>query len=166
MLAGVFIMTVFATVWAIAAQLGAGLTNLTLAAPVLISAGLLVWAVPILRRSPVKVIPNSRRTVALWSSIEVILIVVAIKLLGSSGHNDAIMPVIAIIVGAHFLPLARGLSVRSYYWTGGAIMAMGVLAFILTGSARVEVTGWVTAVILWVSAVAVAFRAKRLRPTA
>jgi hypothetical protein len=101
-----------------------------------------------------------RRRVRLWSGVEVLLIVAAAYQLPRLGMTGAVMPAIAIIVGAHFLPLARGLGVRFYLITGSALIALGIAAFAVPpGTIRILFTGWGAAAILWASAARLAHRA-------
>lgn len=51
--------------------------------------------------------------------LEVAAIVIAVNLLATHGAQSWILPAIGIIVGVHFLPLARVFDYSVYNWTGG-----------------------------------------------
>lgn len=67
------------------------------------------------------------RRFAMIFLLEFGLIAVAANLLKDIGHADAMVPVIGVIVGIHFLPLARVFDYPLYYWTGGAEIALCAL---------------------------------------
>lgn len=61
---------------------------------------------------------------------EVVLIVLAIVVLGRSGHPDLTTASIAIIVGLHFLPLAAIFRVPLYYTTGVMMTTWTIICLI------------------------------------
>lgn len=78
-------------------------------------------------------------------------------------HLDAwIVSSIVLIVGAHFLPLARIFGARQHVVTGAAMMLCAALSVVLPGSVRdvVECVG--AGLILWASAAAALYAAFRM----
>ncbi|HZR39101.1 MAG TPA: hypothetical protein VFB12_03225 [Ktedonobacteraceae bacterium] len=71
-----------------------------------------------------------RRGFVIVSVAEVVLIVLAVALLGRSGASHFTLPVIALIVGVHFLPLARLFNVRVYYLTGALLSLLSLIALV------------------------------------
>jgi hypothetical protein len=70
-------------------------------------------------------------------------------------HLDAwIVSAIVLIVGAHFLPLARIFGARQHVVTGTAMMLCAAVAVVLPGSVRDVVECVVAGLILWASAAA------------
>jgi hypothetical protein len=68
-------------------------------------------------------------------------------------HLDAwIVPAIVLIVGAHFLPLARIFQAQQHRTTGVALMLCAAMALVLPGSVRDLMECVAAGVILWVSA--------------
>jgi hypothetical protein len=65
------------------------------------------------------------RLVGLWSGAEGLAILLAAIILGNLGEFSLFTPVLSVIVGAHFFPLARGIPMRLYYLTGGLLMVLG-----------------------------------------
>jgi len=151
---GIVVLCLFAAIWGVAGVLVAGAPAAWAALPIALSVVILLYA----RRWPgsrVEPGPHVGRLVGIWSGVEGVAMVLAASFLINAHHRDAMMPVFAIIVGAHFLPLARGVPVRIYYLTGGALIAVG-LAGLLAPPHLPLFVGLSAAAILWTSAVMVA----------
>jgi hypothetical protein len=159
---GIWILNIFAAIWFAVGMAGAGLPWAVLIIPLCISGGLLGWG---LRSSGADSPrnPDAGRVVGIWSGIEGVAIFVAVTVCQNIGAHDAIVPVIAIIVGLHFLPLARGIPVPLYYATGSALAVLGLGDLLLPGPDRMGTTGFAAAAIMWVSA-AVLIRQARALP--
>ena len=56
-------------------------------------------------------------------------IFLAVNVLANIGRRDFTAPAVAMIVGLHFLPLARWLPARWYYATSALLVAIGVTGF-------------------------------------
>ena len=95
--------------------------------------------------------------------VEFASIFVAANLLGIAGLEGFIPPVIALIVGLHFLPLAAVFGVRLYYLTGVLISVVATVALValLFGVTLGGEFGWAvvvgiaTALILWATALGI-----------
>ncbi|USI74762.1 hypothetical protein [Sphingomonas morindae] len=145
---GFWVMAIFATGWAVAGLHAAGFPPIALAVPVLIS--LLILAAAHARPQPAtQGTPQRGRTIARWSLVEGAAIAAAAMLLPRLHHRDALFPVVALIVGAHFLPLARALPVRLYYATGLGLMLIGLIGFALPAPMRPLAVGLGAAAMLW-----------------
>jgi hypothetical protein len=85
--------------------------------------------------------------------IEGVSIWLCAMLLGHLGLGTWIPIAIAMIVGLHFIPLARVFEVPLYYWTG-ALTVMGMLACSLIGNFGIRqlCAGLVMAAVLWLTA--------------
>ncbi|SRR5579875_263305 len=74
------------------------------------------------------------RRIGIWFGVvfgaEAVLIALASILLSNFGADRLLAPVIALIVGIHFLPLARLFSVRPYYLTGTLLCLLALIAII------------------------------------
>ena len=154
MRAGIVILCVFAAIWGTAGLLVDRMPVAWIALPVAVSAALLLYS---MRSSGGRVAPGAHvgRLVGIWSGIEGAAMFVAANVLISTHHQRALMPVFAVIVGVHFLPLARGIPLQVYYVTGGALIAVGLIG--LLGFPHVPLfVGGASAVILWVSAATLA----------
>ena len=54
------------------------------------------------------------------------LSVIAVVVLGHVGRSDLIPQAVGVIVGLHFLPLAKIFSAKLYYWTGTTIVVAAI----------------------------------------
>jgi hypothetical protein len=93
------------------------------------------------------------RLFAIVFGIEGALIAPCSMLLASRGLGLWIPIAVAIIVGAHFLPLAHVFDVPLYYWTG-ALCILAVLCCLLIGDVytRLLLVGLAMAAVLWLTA--------------
>lgn len=78
---------------------------------------------------------------------------VAVNVLYRVGHPDLTPQAIGVIVGLHFLPLAKIFRAPIYYWTGAA-MTLGVLAALVIPAGDVRnLAGWAAGgLTLWATA--------------
>ena len=94
----------------------------------------------------------------LWISFEVVLIVAAVLVLRALDLVVLLPGTIAIIVGAHFIPLAKAFDEPMYRWTGYTMIAAGA-ASIVAGASGVllagAVAGFGCAATLWITGAAV-----------
>ena len=149
---GIWVLNIFAALWFVVGAVGAGLPWGMLAVPAVISGALIGWGLRTTGAEPPRN-PNVGRLVGIWSAVEGVAIFIAANVCMNIGAHDAVVPAIAIIVGLHFLPLARGIPLPLYYATGAALAAVGLAALLLPGPERMGVTGLGAAAILWVSCV-------------
>ncbi|MFJ8749527.1 hypothetical protein ACIREO_09345 [Streptomyces sp. NPDC102441] len=166
---GVAVLSVFALVWAFAgasglAASGAALAVEIIAVPVTAVAFFLAYrkgAAPSPRM--VDLPANWARSVGIVNVVELAAIFAVIAASNASGHPAFIPPAIALVVGLHFLPLARLYDQWQYKGTAVLLSAVAVLGFALIaaglsdGSVRAAV-GLASAVTLWASAYHVAVR--------
>ncbi|MFH8756397.1 hypothetical protein [Streptomyces atroolivaceus] len=166
---GTVVLSVFALVWAFAgasglASSGAALTVEIIAVPVTAAAVHLAYrkgAAP----SPRMVTPpaNWARSVGIVNVAELAAIFAVIAASNASGRPGFIPPAVALVVGLHFVPLARLYDQWQYKGTAALLSASAVLGFALLaaglpdGSVR-AVVGLASAVTLWASAYHVAVR--------
>jgi hypothetical protein len=153
---GIWILCFFATAWATAGTVLGRTPEWGIAIAVAISAGVVLLArqAPGLTQAP----PHVRRLVRMWSAVEGIAMLAATIALANLGRQDAIMPVFAIIVGLHFLPLAKGIPVRLYYATGALLIVLGAMG-LANPAFSPAVLGWTAAAALWASALHLTRRA-------
>jgi hypothetical protein len=84
--------------------------------------------------------------------------------LGNLGLSDYAAPVIAIIVGLHFVPLARWLPARFYYCTSALLIVLGACGFAIRSlDQRLLIVGVGAASILWLTSVVVLARTRIMR---
>ncbi|MFI2777978.1 DUF7010 family protein [Streptomyces sp. ALB3] len=166
---GTVVLSVFALVWAFAgasglASSGAALAVEVIAAPVTATVVFLAYrkgAAP----SPRMVTPpaNWARSVGIVNVAELAAIFAVIAASNASGRPELVPPAVALVVGLHFVPLARLYDQWQYKATAALLSAAAVLGFGLVaaglsdGSVR-AVVGLASAVTLWASACHVAVR--------
>jgi hypothetical protein len=146
--------------WALAASTADGAARLGLALlGLLVVAGLIVGSARRLRDSPAEGSaephPGDRRRVyGRVNAAQALAIPVIAVGAGASGHPALIAPLIAGVVGLHFLPLARTFRWRGYLAQGIGLLAVCGLGLALAaggasaGTARL-VTGAGAAAVLW-----------------
>ena len=108
------------------------------------------------------------RVVGIASGAEGVGILVAVNVVANLGRPDLVMPAVAIVVGLHFLPLARWLPAPGYYLTGLLMCALGVGAcWVQDLAARQVLIGTGMAALLWLTCgYVLAWSASRFRPSA
>ena len=95
-------------------------------------------------------------TIGLVTSIQAVVILVALKMLRDAGRDDLLTPVVAMIVGLHFLAFARLFPARAYYVTSALLVSLGAAGFLLdAGRVRVLAVSIGASCILWLTCVAV-----------
>jgi hypothetical protein len=132
--------------------------GLALAAAVSVGLVVAIRRVPTARERPRRLPKNWARRYGTWILFEVVLIVAAILALNALDLVGFLPGTIAVIVGAHFIPLAPAFDEPKYRWTGYAMIVAG-LAGVAAGTAGVVVGGAVagfgSALVLWATGVAV-----------
>jgi hypothetical protein len=116
------------------------------------------------------------RKTGIWFGIvftlEGVSIGIASAICNATGHFDLFFPIMAIIAGVHFFPLAPLFQVRSHYLTG-ALLCLVAIITLLVVPARVtignrEIIAWWTvvgfgcALILWTTGLALWLQGQRL----
>lgn len=87
---------------------------------------------------------------------QAVLIMIVLYLLRLAGGIDLLAPLIAIIVGLHFLAFARLFPARLYYVTSALLVLLGLAGFAFRpGPPRLLIVSISAAAILWLTCVAV-----------
>jgi hypothetical protein len=152
------VLNVFAALWAwVGLRFSGVATGLTLV-PFAVSLALLAYG---WRAAGMVPAGGSRvgRVVGLWSTIEVVALLITANLLEKLHRPDLMMPCGAIIVGLHFFPLARGIPVRLYHATGAGLVIVGLAGLLLPATDRAIVVGMGAALVLWATALLIVLRA-------
>ena len=101
--------------------------------------------------------PENKRKERLFNLVNVgqwVAIFAVYGLLSMSGHETLILPAIILIVGAHFIPLARLFNYPPHYITGAAMMLLAVSFPLVASEGPTSGIGALGAgLILWLSAV-------------
>ena len=101
-----------------------------------------------------------------WSSIaEGVGLFVAAQTTISLGHREMLLPAMALVVGLHFLPMARAIPFRPFYMLGVALLAASAAGFAIGGTTGAEVAGFSGAIALWLAAILAVGREREARAT-
>lgn len=102
------------------------------------------------------------RLVGIASAAEGVAIFIVVNVLVNVGWNDEVAPAIALIVGLHFLPLARWLPARPYYVTAATLIALGLAGVLIQSPGRrLALVSAGAACILWMTSLAAAWRRRQ-----
>ncbi|MGW5329665.1 hypothetical protein [Streptomyces sp. NPDC004014] len=172
-LQGAVVMSVFASMWEalgvsglipkISAPASFCVAALAIAAAVvLVTLTIRFGTMPGPRRAR-HVAPNSFRTFGQVNIGQTVAIAMAVMVLGRLSLWAYIPAVVCLIVGLHFLPLARSFAQPQYWWTAGLLTALALAgAVTLAGggdAANVRLLiGFGAALALWTTALHVARR--------
>lgn len=104
----------------------------------------------------VKQAPESRRKSRVFKLINGLqwgVVFLAVLLLSQTGNTRWTLPAIILIVGVHFLPLARLFQYRPHYVTGAALILLAIVYPLAARDGPENAIGALgTGLILWVSA--------------
>jgi hypothetical protein len=112
--------------------------------------------------------PEKKQMMGAFAAVNVVQWVAifgTVNLLRNFQLEGWIVSAIVLIVGAHFLPLARIFGARQHVVTGAALMVCAAVALVLPASVRDAVECVTTGLILWASAAAALYAAFRMAPS-
>jgi MFS family permease len=168
---GALVMTAFGAIWMISGATALSLLNWEIWLIVAILTGLLCVAALLelqaARRIPTtpatasqsKSIQTRRRRFGIVLAFEWVPIFLVAFVLGRIGHPDFILPAIAVIVGLHFIPLARLFNCPLYYWTGISFVLVAIGSFAIDPLAiRQAITCLGCGLALWLTTAVLVFR--------
>jgi hypothetical protein len=182
--AGVLFMAFFGTLWAGIGILGLQgwgfllllILSLVIGITLLIGGIMLIKASRRLSNEMTEADARHSRRVGMWFGIifglEGALIGAASAICGATNHFDLFFPVMALIVGAHFFPLAHLFRVRIHYIAGTLLCLLAAVTLLMV-PARVtlghhQIVAWWTfvgfgaALILWGTGAVVWLTGRRL----
>ena len=150
--AGPIILSVFGAIWAVLGLLSAGAAQAWIAVPVVIA----VVLIAIVGSRSRGLAPRSAeegarigKLVGVWSGVEGVGIFVAINICARFGRPDLYLAAICLVVGLHFVPLARGLPVRLYYQSAALMSALGIAGLVDSALVAPSVVAFGAALVLW-----------------
>ena len=150
---GAIIVSCFAVIWTAAGarSLGRHLFAFLLSISILISLGVIYAGAHI--ETGQRLTFNSK-AYNISVALEAVLIFFAVLFLRQPDRKHRLLPIISIIVGLHFFGMVWALDRNLYWWVGGAMCLLPVLAMsILPPNIWAPVVGLGCAVILWLSAI-------------
>ncbi len=94
--------------------------------------------------------------IGIVTGVQAVLLVLALYVLRHASRTDLMAPVAAMIMGLHFLALARLFPAVVYYCTSGLLVGLGVAGLFLTaGNVRLLTVSIGAACLLWLTCIAV-----------
>jgi hypothetical protein len=121
--------------------------------PFIVFAAIAIAALVVIRRPGTGVAPSRAENVILWSTIgEGIGLFVAANLVNNLGHGAWLLPAMALVVGLHFLPMARAIPFRPFYVLGTALLIAAAAGFVVAPPTGGTLSGFAASAALWVAA--------------
>jgi hypothetical protein len=147
---GTFIVSGFAGVWA---WYGASaLDGPPWLAPIAVLPSILIALLAVVRpRIAPQAASSTQRPFLIVVALEGIAIFVLVNLATNLGRPDLVMPAIGLVVGLHFLPLAKIFRFPAYRLTGLALSALAIGSALIAGAERAVLLGLGAAAILWLT---------------
>ena len=152
---GAIIMSFFGAVFAaLTMHWQLSISGVALATPFIIFAAVGLAAAQVLRLPGQGIAPSERAGRAImWSSIaEGVGLFLAANIVMNLHHPELLLPAMALVVGLHFVPIARAASFRPFYILGAALIVSAVAGFILGAPTGGTVAGLMAALGLWIAA--------------
>ena len=163
---GAIIMSIFVAVWWLVGTKVSGYGSVPIyAVPILVTSLIVLAALRLRSGNPASPEESARRgrLVGIASAAEGLLILVAVNVLANTGTREFTAPVISIIVGLHFIPLARWLPAKLYYASATFLLATGAGGLWVHGEhIRTFYVSLAAACILWFTSVIVLRNARDL----
>lgn len=163
---GLIVVNVFAAIWCILGLNGAGAPAWSWPLPALASAIIATLCLRATAGLPARSPEEGARVgriIFIWSAAEGVAIVIVLNVLINLGQARLAVPAVAIIVGLHFFPLARGIPMPPYVALGSALTVLGAGAMLLPGPYPAPVAGFGAAILLWFTCIALVRKASATR---
>ncbi len=111
------------------------------------------WAARVIRRPRDGIVPSEKAGRAImWSSIgEGVGLFFASNIVMNLHHPELLLPAMALVVGLHFLPIARAASFPAFYALGGALIFFGLIGFGVAAPLGGAISGFASAGGLWIA---------------
>lgn len=106
--------------------------------------------------------PVDRKLMALSIAGEVVAILIGVNLVANLGRPDLILSVVGLVVGLHFLPLAKACDFPAYRILGLAITAFALVSIAVPGPVGHAILGGGAAASLWLTVLATTLRLRHM----
>ncbi len=130
--------------------------------PIGIAGLLAAWSISLARPgTPLASAEKRRRSkiVMYATAFEGLAFFVGANILGNMGIADQYLPLLAVVVGLHFLPFARYIPDGRYYPMSLALVAIGTVGvFVPSPDVRAWFVGLGSALVLWTASVMTLYR--------
>jgi hypothetical protein len=140
-------------------------TGWALAIPFIGFAAIALAAAHVIRQPGEGIAPSPKAArVIMWSSIgEGIGLFLASNIVINLQRPEWLMPAMALVVGAHFIPIARAVPFRPFLALGAALMLAGAVGFVVPSQAGGAASGFLAALGLWTAAILAVRRDRRFK---
>jgi hypothetical protein len=162
MFTGALVLNIFGACWCICGLLSLAAPLWLLPIPLLVAASLIETARRASRHAPPRTPEQEKRIgrlVGLWSGLEGVAMFITIPVLQILHREVDVASAMALIVGLHFFPLARGMPLRLYYASGAALVVIALISFYQPTSYRFAAACFPSGVVLWVTSATISARA-------
>ena len=154
---GAIIMSFFGGIFFTAATvLATGWKTPLLLIPFLVFAAFATLASRRIRRAPPGAFDPDARSgkIISWASIaEGVGIPVMAMALANTGHNDLVLPGIALVVGLHFVPIAYAIPFRPFYLLAALLILAAAAGMLLKQPTGSIMAGIAASLALWLASV-------------
>lgn len=153
---GALIMSFFGAVFAsLTLYWERQISDATLALPFVVFVLIALAAGIVIRRPGQGVTPTPREDRAIiWSSIgEGIGLFLASNIVINLHRPDLLLPSMALVVGLHFLPIARAARFQPFYLLGSALIVAALVGFLSGAPLGGELAGFMAAGALWLASI-------------
>jgi hypothetical protein len=154
MRSAVVILGFFAAVWGAVGVVLAPMSPVWIGVPALISALLVLPGLRVAARLPARSAQEEARIgrlVGVWSAVEGVAILVSVNVVINLGHPELVTAVFALVVGLHFVPLARGIPVPTYWGTAAGMVALALAGIAAPARVPPFAIALGSALVLWAS---------------
>ena len=162
---GALIMSFFgASFFAWASVLAAGWRTPLLIVPLIVWPSIAYSAWRMIKKAvPRAYSPSSHAArVMSWASAgEGVGIPIVALALANTGHQNVVLPGIAVVVGLHFLPMAWAIPFKPLYGPAASLLLASAIGFGLSQPVGSILVGVVSAITLWVASIFALWRVRR-----
>lgn len=130
------------------------LTGILLATPFSVFSIIIALAVYVVRMPGLRNMLSERTKKAIvWSSMaEGVGLFIASTIIANLHRPEWQLPVMALIIGLHFLPIAFAASYRPFYLLAGALIMAAIIGVVTAAPTGGEIAGVMAATSLWIAA--------------
>ncbi|WP_418610153.1 hypothetical protein [Gluconobacter cerinus] len=140
-------------------------SGLKLVLPFIVFGIIAFFAVRVIRQRGDGITPSERtKKVISWSSIgEGVGFFLASNIVMNFHHPEFLMPVMALVVGLHFIPIAYAARFLPFYTLSGVLIFFALIRFVLGAPLGSAISGFMSAGGLWVASALAIWRDARFK---
>lgn len=122
-------------------------------------------AIRVIRQPGDGIVPSEKAERAItWSSIgEGIGLFLVSNIVINLHHAELLLPAMALVVGAHFIPIAFAARFLPFYALGAALLLSALIGFIVAAPLGGAISGFMAAAGLWIASMVAVRRDERFK---